>query len=171
MTPQDLADLAALPASSAKPGPDMDLADPLTLEDVQVLGMRFDAVTLRLALLLEMRMSMSLSGAGNTGLLLAHGATKARWEGPDRDTSRTAWSIGRAQIDDSGDGVSITLGMDPWPGAELSVRATAAALILGDVPHLTNTPPSYDESDDVVGANLAQWSSEFRIRSVTRVGT
>jgi hypothetical protein len=139
--------------------------DPLTeadaLQEAQLLDVRFDALTLTVGLLLELRMALQLREA-NTGVLLARGVRRLSWSGPSRATDLTAWSIGSSVPVDENGTFTLTLSMWPAPGAQFSVAAESAAFVAGDVPGLEDVPPDYGVLDvAAVRKGLAGWDSEF----------
>jgi hypothetical protein len=142
--------------------PEMDpLTEPNALQEAQLLDVRFDALTLTVGLLFELRMALQLREA-NTGVLSVRGVRRLSWSGPSRATDLTAWSIG-SSVPLAEDGTfTLTLSMWPAPGAQFTVVAKSAAFFAGDVPGLDEVPPDYGALDDVtVRAALAGWNSEF----------
>lgn len=139
--------------------------DPLTeadaLQEAQLLDVRFDALTLTVGLLLELRMALQLREA-NTGVLSVRGVRRLSWSGPSRATDLTAWSIG-SSVPLAEDGAfTLTLSMWPAPGAQFTVVAESAAFFAVDVPGLDEVPPDYGALDGVtVREGLASWDSEF----------
>lgn len=70
--------------------------DPLTEEDAlqeaQVAGVRFDALTRVVGIIFERRQALQLREA-NTGVLIAHGVWELSWSGSKRDEGLSAWPI------------------------------------------------------------------------------
>jgi hypothetical protein len=142
--------------------PEMDpLSEVDALQEAQLLDVRFDALTLTVGLLLELRMALQLREA-NTGVLSVRGVRQLSWSGPSRATDLTAWSIG-SSVPLAEDGAfTLTLNMWPAPGAQFTVVADSAAFFAGDVPGLDEVPPDYGALDRVtVRERLAGWDSEF----------
>lgn len=135
--------------------------DPLTeadaLQEAQLLGIHFDALSLTVGLLFELRLALQLREA-NTGVLTASGVRGLSWSGPSRATELTAWSIGSSTPRAEGRVFSLNLSMWPAPGAQLTVVAESAAFFAGDVPGLDEVPPDYSAG---VRDGLADWDSEF----------
>jgi hypothetical protein len=131
------------------------------LQEAQLLGVRFDALSLTVGLLFELRVALQLRGA-NTGVLIARGVKELSWSGPSRATDLTAWSIGSSTPFANDESFSLTLSMWPAPGAHFTLVADSAAFIGGDVPGLSRDPPDYVARDRAtVSEGLAGWSSEF----------
>lgn len=136
------------------------------LDEAQVLDVRFNVLTGRAAVLLELRQALQLRHF-TTGLFLASGVTELQWSADPREATRTAWTI-------SGWNRGRTAKGDHWqaglfPSGYLSLIARSAQFIGGDVPGLADVPTDYDGPDDVVAANLASWVSEFDVRCVARL--
>lgn len=139
--------------------------DPLTEEDAlqeaQLLDVRFDALSLTVGLLFELRVALQLREA-STGLLVARGIRKLSWSGPARETGLTAWTVGGSVPRAEDRLFTLELGMWPAPGARLSLVAESAAFFAGDIPGLDEVPPSYTAMDRAgVTSRLANWDSVF----------
>lgn len=137
--------------------------DPLTeadaLAETQVLSVHFDALTLTLALLFEMRMALQLRES-NTGLLVARGVRQFHWTSDARATGKTAWNV--IGSTPAADGGLFSLQLLIWPKADMAIYAESAAFYAGDVPGLDGAPPNYVEDDDqTVRSQIAGWRSEF----------
>ena len=133
--------------------------DPLTEEDAlqeaQVADVRFDALTRVVGIIFELRQALQLREA-NTGVLIAHGVRELSWSGSKRDEGLSAWPIGSSVPRTTGRLFSLSLGMWPAPGAELSLTAESASFFVGDVPGLADTPPDYTCGDrDLFAFQLA----------------
>jgi hypothetical protein len=106
-------------------------------------------------------MALQLRDA-NTGVLIAHGVRELVWSGPERATSKTAWTIGGSTPSNANRLFGIGFGLWPSPGARLSLTAESAAFFTGNVPDLGDVPPNYAEDDEAtVRAALPNWSSPF----------
>jgi hypothetical protein len=139
--------------------------DPLTevdaLQEAQVLDVRFDALTLTVGLLFELRMALQLREA-NTGVLVARGVRELSWSGPGRAQGLTAWTVGGSVPRPDQGLFRLELGMWPVPGAQLNLLAESAAFFAVDVPGLSEAPPDYTDLDRLgVSAELAGWDSPF----------
>ncbi|MGH3712156.1 MAG: hypothetical protein ACRDT4_01625 [Micromonosporaceae bacterium] len=136
--------------------------NPLTDEDAlleaQLLEVRFDALRLTLALLLELRMALQLR-EGNTGVLITRGVQRWSWEAHPRPTARTAWNI--VGSTPAVDGGLFVLSLEMLPYAKLDLVAESASFFEGDASGLGETPPDYSDEDATVRAELADWSSPF----------
>jgi hypothetical protein len=135
--------------------------DPLTeegaLAEAQLLHVNFDALSLTLGLLFELRMALQLRES-NTGLLIARGVRSLDWGAPGRATSKTAWNVVSSVPSAEAGLFRLSLGM--WPEARLHLVAEAAAFYCGDVA-LNEAPPDYGDDDEIVRQDLANWDSEF----------
>lgn len=135
--------------------------NPLTevdvLQEAQVVGAHFDALSLNAAILFDLRMALQLRGA-NTGVLLVRGVRDFSWNGPKRFTKLTAWSIGASEPSVNAGIFNMKLSLWPAPGAQLNVVAGSAVFVLGDVPSLGDIPPDYSAG---MGAGVANWDSEY----------
>lgn len=142
--------------------PEMDpLTEEDTLQEAQLLDIRFDALTGVIGIIFELRTALQLREA-NTGVLIARHVQDLTWTGPDRDTALTAWTVGSSVPRLKDRRFSVSLVMWPHPGAQLSLTAESAAFFVGDVPGLADAPPDYtslDRSD--VAHEIAGWSSRF----------
>lgn len=141
--------------------------NPLTeddaLQEAQLLGVRFDALTLTAGLLFELRTAMQLREA-NTGVLIAHGVTALSWSGPRRSTGLTAWTIGGSTPRQQHGVLRLDLGMWPAPGAQLALSTESATFLAVNVAHLEAAPPDYGASDrGGICPNVAGWDSEFHV--------
>jgi len=148
--------------------------NPLTqndaLQEAQLLALRFEAVTGVAALLFELRMALQLHET-NTGVLVARGVRQLSWSGPERATSRTAWTIGGSSVLLEGGLVRLELGLWPAPGARLELVSESATFFAGDVPGLSDVPPDYLEDDDAtIRSGLPSWDSPFAVASTSHHG-
>lgn len=139
--------------------------DPLTeadaLQEAQLLGVKFDALSGVAGLLFELRVALQLRET-NTGVLIARGVRELRWSGSSRDTPLTAWTVGGSEPQSMAGLFGLQLGMWPAPGAQLSLKAQSAAFFAGDVPGLTEAPPNYSNHDRAtLGPLVAGWESSF----------
>lgn len=139
--------------------------DPLTeddaLREAQLLDVRFDALTLTVGLLFELRMALQLR-EGNTGVLVARGVRGLSWSGPSRETGLTAWTVGGSVPGPDQGLFCLQLGMWPAPGAQLSLLAESAAFFAVGVPGLSEVPPDYTDLDrQQVSVEIADWNSNF----------
>jgi hypothetical protein len=142
--------------------PDMDpLTENGALQETQLLDLRFDALTLTVGLLFELRTALQLRD-GNTGVLVAHGVRELSWSGPRRATSLTAWTVGGSMARCDAGLLRLDLGMWPAPGAQLSLLAERAAFFSGDVPGLDTAPPNYSDVERAgIVEKVAGWDSDF----------
>lgn len=139
--------------------------DPLTeegaLQEAQLLGVKFDALSGVAGLLFELRVALQLRET-NTGVLIARGVRQLTWSGLSRDTPMTAWTVGGSEPQSVAGLFGLQLGMWPAPGAQLSLKAESAAFFAGDVPGLTEAPPNYSNHDrGTLGNEVADWDSSF----------
>lgn len=139
--------------------------DPLTEEDAlqeaQLLDVRFDALTLTVGLLFELRLALQLREA-NTGVLIARGVREVSWSSGRRETDLTAWTIGGSVPRYHDRLFGLYLGMWPTPGAQFNLLAEGAAFFAGNVPGLREVPPDYAEHRRAqVDSELASWDSPF----------
>jgi hypothetical protein len=118
------------------------------------------------ALLFELRMALQIEG-GNTGVLIARGVQDLRWTAPPRSTARTAWNVLGSSLVSRDDPARLDLQM--WPQAELSLQASSAVFIVGNVPGLGEIPPDYVSDDEAtIRVGLADWHSHFeQVRSMS----
>lgn len=136
--------------------------NPLTesdaLAEAQVLSVQFDALTLTLAVLFEMRTALQLRES-NTGLLIARDVRQFHWKSAARTPGRTAWNvIGSTPSTNQG---LFGLQLLVWPKAEMAIYAERAAFYAGDVPGLDGPPPDYVDDEQTVRSHIADWRSEF----------
>lgn len=158
----DIRDLAPTPAINP-------LAEVDALREAQVTDIYFDAKAGVVAVILELRQALQLD-EGSTAVLLARGVRSLGWSGPARGTQLTAWSIG-SSVPRVSDGLfSLSLGMWPQPGAQLSLAAERAAFVVCDVHGLPDLPPDYtSRAASGVVSEVATWHSEFEPISVAVV--
>jgi hypothetical protein len=162
-----IADLATGIHRPAGPRPDVNpLREDDALQEAQLLGVWLDALMGAAALLFELRVALQLHET-NTGVLLARGVRRLAWSGPERATSRTAWTVGGSKVAASDGLLHLDLGLWPSPGAHLQLAAEEASFVTGDVPGLGETPPDYLEDDEeTIRSSLPSWDSPFSIVSV-----
>lgn len=149
--------------------PELLAIDPLrdrgALDEAQVLDIRVDALSSVVGILLEMR-TASLPHF-TTGLLVVTGVTEFHWAGLAPRHPRTAWTITGWEIDRLPNGYRWSGDFFTSPDAHVSVSGLHGWFVGGNVPGISDAPPSYGEPDAHVLANIARWSSEIEILSVS----
>jgi hypothetical protein len=144
--------------------------DPLTekdaLQEARLNEVVFDAVSMRVGLLFDLRGSLQLRMA-HTALLVLGGVQDLSWSSERRRTARTAWNVvGSLPVNEDG---LINLKLFFFPDAELKVVARSAAFYAGDVPGLPDTPPDFADSDEAVAAGMASMDSPFELTQATLI--
>lgn len=147
-------------------GPGQDLSppetDPLIEEDAlyeaQLLDVRYNALRMTAALLIELRTTLEFP-EGDTGVLIARRARQLSWTSETRATERTAWTVVGSSIGRT-DG-EFHLRLYTMPNALLELHARSATFMVGAVPGLPKVIPDYQDSDETVRAGLPTWGSKF----------
>jgi hypothetical protein len=157
---------ASYPAADVNP-----LTEGDALQEAQLLALKFDAVAGTASLLFELRVALQLHET-NTGVVVARGVRRLTWSGPERRTSRTAWTVGGSTVRAEGALWRMELGLWPSPGAQVELAAEAAFFFAGDVPGLDEVPPNYIEDDEeTIRSGLAHWDSPILVLGAARSNT
>lgn len=138
--------------------------DPLTengsLQEAQLLEVRFDAVRSTAGLLFDLRGALQLREA-NTGVLILRGVQTLSWLAGPRETGRTAWTVGGSTVTGTDRLFVLEVGLWPVPGALLTVSAEVATFLAGDVPGLDRIADYTDDDEPTLRGQTASWQSEF----------
>ena len=137
--------------------------DPLreadALQESQLVDLRLEAVSATAGLLFDLRTALQLQ-AGNSAVLLAEGVRQLTWSAEPRSTHWTAWNVvgSRTEVD----GSTITLALDFFPNAGLTLIARRIQFWVGNVAALDEAPPDFaDDPPAAVRAGLVSWQSDW----------
>lgn len=146
-----------LPAMNPDP-----LADISSLQEAQIVDVRVRTLTGTVGLLFDLRQSLQYPDT-DTGVLICSGVTGFAWDAPARETSLTAWSVGRAAAQTEGGALSVQFDLWPAPGATLALVCQRAVFVSGRVEGLDAVAPSYDRLSPAAAIpGVASWTSVFQ---------
>ena len=132
------------------------LGDADVLQEAQLLGVQTDAVRGVAGLLFEMRTALQIR-QGDTAVLILRGVRDVTWSAPPRPTELTAWTVDGSTFEREAGLLRVSMSMWPSPGADLTVVATSAEFVVGDVKGLEHAPPDY--TDGSIDGKIATWNS------------
>jgi hypothetical protein len=156
--------LTSCPAFSEPPEIN-PLTDEDALQEVQLIDVRFDAISSSVGLLLELRNALQIRTA-NTGVLIARAVTRLSWSAAPRVTPRTAWNIIGSLPRHESHRFDLRLTM--FPSAVLDLTAASASFYAGNVEGIGEAPPNYGDEQEVVQLGLPSWTASLSaIRAVS----
>lgn len=131
------------------------------LQEAQLIDLRMDALTRRAGLIFDLRVALEIRDA-NTGVLVVDDVERLSWAGEGPTEPLIAWSVDGAALERGLGSITISLGLWPAPGGELTIVGTSGVFVAGNVPHLADVPPDYTETDRPgLEGLIADWESEF----------
>jgi hypothetical protein len=146
-------------------GVDDPLVEETALLEVQILGIRLDALTRQAGVLLEFRQSLQ-PFPGNTGVLIAQGVTFSRWSAPDPTAPPVACPIVGWRVVESAGALVATAAFSRL--GEFSVAAESWTFVHGDVNGLGPISVDYgDHGPATIREHVADWDREMNVIAVS----
>jgi hypothetical protein len=144
------------------------LRDQDSLEEAQLVGVRFDAIDRILGILVDLRTSLQIRDA-EAALIVVRDVDRIAWENAPVFETRTSWTIMRS-TSRAGRG-SVQVQLQFLPDGRLNAVGLAAECIVGRIPQLPETPPDYNvDSDDLIRLRTPAWGSEMEPLRAYRLG-
>ena len=139
--------------------------DPLTeadaLLEAQVLEILFDVKRATLGVLFELR-TAAIMTESNAGVLVAQGVHSFSWQGEQRDTKLTAWTVLTSEVKRTSE---VSLDLQFHPHAQITLTASSLHYTNCNVATIGDVPPDYSEDFASTHPLLANWESKIDLVS------